>query len=428
MDEEARATAAEEASALGTHLLAHSFAVRILRLPDVLILLLHAAFHPGVVVDDAAAEAAGATPVSELLAVSLAFAASVAGVEAGQRRDAVEAGTLAGASALPLGDSSLVLPLLSMPLSSGSAAYLLPARPGEEAGPALDEGGAVGALARVLHDLSRSCKPGAPLQQLLPLSFASTISAAGMNADETLAREEAGLFLRGAAHPLAAAGVLHWAHHMMLSPALHEDARVLKLAPVYGRMAVGLAERFPLLAPNALALLRSCLQLAPPFTDALSLAPCRDTVAGLIADLATGSGYILPTLAFATTSVSSGSWEVAVARVFLSRLVPRLATTPSPTAPPSFSMPLSLALARFIYAFQQRSAALAKAMGGKTESILLPREPGLQEAFAVLIGDVSRWLRGTSSKADLASLSAEQRELFRLLDAIKAVGERERKY
>jgi hypothetical protein len=315
-------------------------------------------------------------------------------------------------------------------VSNYSSPYLLPPTVGEEASAPLDDAGAVEALARVLHDLIRSCKPDAPLQQLLPLSFASTISAAGMNADETLSREEAGLFLRGAAHPLAAAGVLHWAHHMMLSPVLHEDARVLKLAPVYARMGVGLAERFPLLAPNALALLRSCLQLAPPFTDALSLAPSRDAVAGLIADLATGSGYILPTLAFATSGVSSGSWEVAVARAFLSRLVPRLATTPSPTAPPSFSMPLCLSLTRFIHAFQQRCAALAKAVGGKTESILLPREraPGLQEAFVVMVGDISRWLRGTASKADLASLSGEQRELFRLLDGIKAVGERERRY
>jgi hypothetical protein len=257
----------------------------------------------------------------------------------------------------------------------------------------------------------------------------ATVAAAA--ADELLARGEAELLLRGATHPIVAAGLLHYCRHLILQPGVHEELKVLRIVPVHARMVLFLAERWPLLAPNALSYMRSCLQLSPAFVDATALAPCRAAVTECLAQLAMHTGYCLPTVTFVQHSLAKGGMESTLGRIFLSRVVERLATTTGKGVPSSVSMPLALALCYLIEGLQSKLKAQAEsnAVGAirRAEGILLP-DPGIAMAFEVLMSDMGRTsglLQRLVPVADIladkgSGWTAQQRELARLLAGIDA--------
>lgn len=351
---------ASEAQSTDATLVAYAFVSRLMRQPDVLALLLHLLFHPAVVIDDAAAEAlTGQANGTEQVAVALGWAVTCGSKSiAGSLQRTALRGTLGGQALeqlLGLTDCAVPSQLLSAPVENTGIA-----------GTGADDVTTLQVVAGHLVEASRAVKQSGPLQSLL--SMAQQSHQAGQAALESLAREESSLALRGLMHPAIAAGILHWCRQMLVQPGMADDARVLKLMPIYVKLGLLLAQRWPLLAPSVLAMLRQGLHLAPNFVDAAALKPLREGVADALVDLALGSGYVLPVMDFIQAHI--GYLEISLMRRILSRLLGSLAISTLDGHPPSLSLDFALALVRAMGGLQARLVSLHQTTKAPLESIV----------------------------------------------------------
>jgi len=275
-----------------------------------------------------------------------------------------------------------------------------------------------------LAECAAACKPGGSLGAL---AARAEEGGGGGGALRELAREEARLALHGAAHPLLALGVLHWARGVLAAPSFAASPRCLRAAAVYSRMAVFVSAAHPSAAPAALALLRAALALAPPLAGPAALRAHRAAVAATLADFALATGFAVPVLGWAAGALG-GALGVPTADALLARLVAQLAArggaggggADAPVAgagapmeeggggaftPSSFSLPFALALLRFVAAVGSRKRAVAAALAGR--GALPPVPEAARMALEEVLADAARLCRAAPGGGERHRFAAE---------------------
>ena len=414
-----------------------SFIAALLGTADVLALLLHVAFHPGVALDDlpttVAASGGGgdasvpAASVAEVICSALAWGLTQASWEPPLRRAAASANwpALMGRSPLPKG-----LLTTALPTSAAATAWCA-------------------ALGEALRAAVVAVKPGGPLgaQAVLAIAGGRGVHAArgasghGSKADPNSAGSAASALARllghASAFPAVACGTLHWAQASLLSPAMPEDdPRCMDAVAVGSRIAVALTTVWPTLGPQALSLLRHGLLLAPAVMDSAALALFREGLSERIAELVivlASRGAPLTALSMleyvavaaeevAGTSSSrvgvsaGGGWDNRTLTRFIEAVVPALS--------PPYSLRSALAVVRIIVATQSSTKAAARGAAehahdptsAKLTALLAAMAPNLQALVAGGTGGASGSASASSTgsgPADGASTTSDAQSRLR---------------
>ena len=396
---------------------AHTFTARVLRQPDVCALLLHLLFHPSIQLGAAPSPSSASGPgaaaaaargddddpsaqPARLLAGALAWALGQVGQptllqrladdseEAPADEAPAEAPAAAAAAAASrkrkrpafegpdaasnVTDACLSAAALAGGCGGGGGGSLPPPQrlPRDGADGRLEEatgGGAwVTALGDALLTASGCLKPGGALghPSAFGLTTAALRSAGGLaDASASVCAALRALAVAGCAFAPVAVGTLHALRHGLAAPSLLDDPRFTDAVGAIVRTALLLGDAHgPSLAPPVLALLAQALRLAPRVVDAAPLAAFRGSLADALAELVVAGGPLaLPTLAH--VRAAAPSWDVALARRFLTRLLPALAGP--------YSLALALEVTRLVAHVQGRlvaSRAAALAAGGHASS------------------------------------------------------------
>lgn len=179
-----------------------------------------------------------------------------------------------------------------------------------------------------LLSIAELCASNGPYLEALKRIDEAT--AAGREARDTLAQTEAMLVLHASAHPMYAAGIIHWMRQTLASPNLSQDTKLLRAGLGFGKMAILISQRWPLLCATILSLLKQCVYLKPKFATANELMPFRKAIGSILADFLLSTGYDIPVFRFLQKGLDDNfNISAATVQSFISRCALALYTNPN---------------------------------------------------------------------------------------------------